>query len=202
MKLIVGLGNPGIEYQFTPHNIGFLAIDRLAEQLGLALTNRRCQSYTATGHLGSEAVVLAKPDTFMNLSGLAVGELVDRVTNDEFDPKRDLIVVHDELDLPLGRMQIRERGGSAGHNGIKSILGVLETEDWVRVRVGVSPEHKAGSGKQYLLAPFRKSDLPLFEEAIERAAEAVTAIVTDGVKPAMNKFNRRPEDGQSLATSQ
>ena len=196
MKLIVGLGNPGIEYQFTPHNIGFLIVDRLAEQLGLAVTNRRCQSDTASGYIGQEPIVLAKPDTFMNLSGLAVGELVERVTPDAFDLKQDLIVVYDELDLPLGRMQIRERGGSAGHNGIKSILGALETEEWLRVRVGVSPEHKPGSGKQYLLAPFRKTDLPLFDEAIEKAATAVRAIVTDGVQAAMNKFNRRPDEPQ------
>ncbi|MBV9670988.1 MAG: aminoacyl-tRNA hydrolase [Acidobacteriales bacterium] len=196
MKLIVGLGNPGIEYQFTPHNIGFLIVDRLAEQLGLAVTNRRCQSDTASGYIGQEPIVLAKPDTFMNLSGVAVGELVERVTPDAFDLKQDLIVVYDELDLPLGRMQIRERGGSAGHNGIKSILGALETEEWLRVRVGVSPEHKPGSGKQYLLAPFRKTDLPLFDEAIEKAATAVRAIVTDGVQAAMNKFNRRPDEPQ------
>src|SRR3954465_2532721 len=125
MKLIVGLGNPGIEYQFTPHNMGFLVIDRLAEELGLAVANRRCRSLTANGRMEAkqETVVLAKPETFMNLSGLAVGDLIEKVANSEadFDLKRDLIVVYDELDLPLGRIQIRERGGSAGHNGIKSI---------------------------------------------------------------------------------
>lgn len=197
MKLIVGLGNPGIEYQFTPHNMGFLVIDRLAEELGLAVANRRCRSLTANGRMEArqETVVLAKPETFMNLSGLAVGDLIEKVANSEadFDLKRDLIVVYDELDLPLGRIQIRERGGSAGHNGIKSILGVLGTEDWLRVRVGVSPEHKPADGVRYLLGQFRKTDLPAIDDAVEKAAEAVKAIVNEGPQAAMNRFNRRPE---------
>jgi PTH1 family peptidyl-tRNA hydrolase len=197
MKLIVGLGNPGIEYQFTPHNMGFLVIDRLAEELGLAVANRRCRSLTASGRMEvrQEKVVLAKPETFMNLSGLAVGDLIEKVANGEadFDLKRDLIVVYDELDLPLGRIQIRERGGSAGHNGIKSILGVLGTEDWLRVRVGVGPEHKPADGVRYLLGQFRKTDLPAIDDAVEKAAEAVKAIVNEGPQAAMNRFNRKPE---------
>ncbi|MEO8727034.1 MAG: aminoacyl-tRNA hydrolase [Acidobacteriaceae bacterium] len=206
MKLIVGLGNPGIEYQFTPHNMGFLSIDRLAEELGLSLSNRRCRSLTASGRMGAaqEEIVLAKPETFMNLSGLAVERLLEKVAGrdrdeDEieaeggFDLKQDLIVVYDELDLPLGRIQIRERGGSAGHNGIKSILAVLGTEDWLRVRVGVGPEHKPSDGVKYLLGQFRKADLPAIDEAIQKAAEAVKAIVSEGPQAAMNRFNRKPE---------
>lgn len=193
MKLIVGLGNPGIEYQFTPHNVGFLTLDRLAGELGLELNNRRGRSLTASANINHEPVLLAKPETYMNLSGLAIGELLRKLGNEEFLPARDLIVVHDELDLPLGRIQIRERGGSAGHNGIKSILGALETEEWMRVRVGIAPELKPQDGARYVLAPFRKSDLPLFEDAIEKAAEAVHAILRDGPQAAMNKFNRKPE---------
>lgn len=201
MKLIVGLGNPGIEYQFTPHNMGFLTIDRLAEELGLTISNRRCRSLTANGRMGTkqEAIVLAKPETFMNLSGLAVADLLVKVAGsndnneDGFDLKQNLIVVHDELDLPLGRIQIRERGGSAGHNGIKSILGALGTEDWLRVRVGVGPEHRPSDGVKYLLGQFRKTDLSAIDEAIEKAAEAVKAIVSEGPQAAMNRFNRKPE---------
>jgi peptidyl-tRNA hydrolase, PTH1 family len=193
MKLIVGLGNPGIEYQFTPHNMGFLTIDRLAQELGIAVANRRCQSLTGSGQLGNHKVVLAKPETFMNLSGSAVRELVERVTDDAFDPKQDLIVVYDELDLPLGRIQIRERGGSAGHNGIRSILSVLGAEDWMRVRVGISPEQKPANGAKYVLSQFRKSEVPLFDDAVEKAAQAVRTIVEEGPQAAMNKFNRRPE---------
>ena len=203
MKLIVGLGNPGIEYQFTPHNMGFLTIDRLAEELGLSISNRRCRSLTASGRMGAnqEEIVLAKPETFMNLSGLAVERLLEKVAggqnqdDDEsgFDLKQDLIVVYDELDLPLGRIQIRERGGSAGHNGIKSILSVLGTEDWLRVRVGVGPEHKPADGVKYLLGQFRKADLSAIDEAVEKAVEAVKAIVSEGSQAAMNRFNRKPE---------
>ncbi len=193
MKLIIGLGNPGIEYQFTPHNMGFLTLDRLAETFGLELSNRRCRSLTATARLDQETVILAKPETYMNLSGLATAELLRKLGDDSFLPARDLIVVHDELDLPLGRIQVRERGGSAGHNGIKSILNALGTEEWMRVRVGIAPEPKPQDGARYVLAPFRKSDLPLFDEAIEKAAEAVQAIVREGAAAAMNKFNRKPE---------
>lgn len=193
MKLIVGLGNPGIEYQFTPHNLGFLAIDRLAEELGLELNNRRCRSLTASAHLNHEPVILAKPETYMNLSGLALAELLRKLGDEDFLPARDLIVVHDELDLPLGRIQIRERGGSAGHNGIRSILDALQTEEWMRVRVGIAPLLKPHDGARYVLAPFRKSDLPLFDDAIDKAAEAVKAIVREGSQAAMNKFNRKPE---------
>jgi peptidyl-tRNA hydrolase, PTH1 family len=194
MKLIVGLGNPGIEYQFTPHNMGFLVVDRIAQDLGVTVNNRRCQALTATGMIGGEKVVLAKPETFMNLSGASVVELIERTTDSSFDMAQDLIVVYDELDLPLGRLQVRERGGAAGHNGIKSILGALGIENWVRVRVGIAPEHKPANAAKYVLAPFRKADLPVIDEAIERAAEAVRSIVTDGVATAMNRFNRRPDE--------
>ena len=202
MKLIVGLGNPGIEYQFTPHNMGFLTVDRLADDIGVQISNRRCRSLTASGKIGKEDVVLAKPETFMNLSGLAVAELVEKVgrnSDPDFDPKRDLIVIYDELDLPQGRIQIRERGGSAGHNGIRSILGALGTEDWLRVRVGIAPEHKPANGAKFVLAPFRKNDLASVDETLERAAEAVKAIITDGTGAAMNRFNRRPESGDTPA---
>ena len=193
MKLIVGLGNPGIEYQFTPHNMGFLTVDRLAEDMGVAVANRRCQALTATGRIGEHPVVLAKPETFMNLSGHSVAELIHRVTDDSFELKHDLIVVYDELDLPLGRIQIRERGGSAGHNGIKSILGALGTEDWIRVRVGIALENKPANGARYVLGQFKKADLPQWDEAIAKAADAVRSVVNEGIGPAMNKFNQRPK---------
>jgi PTH1 family peptidyl-tRNA hydrolase len=180
--------------------MGFLVVDRLAQDLGAPVNNRRCQALTATGQIGGEKVVLAKPETFMNLSGLSVAELIERTTDSSFDVTRDLIVVYDELDLLLGRLQVRERGGAAGHNGIKSILGALGTETWVRVRVGIAPEHKPSNAAKYVLAPFRKADLPVIDEAIERAAEAVRSIITDGVATAMNRFNRRPDEKIEGAT--
>ena len=132
MKLIVGLGNPGIEYQFTPHNLGFLAIDRIAERCGVELRNRKCKALTARGLIGEEEVLLAKPETYMNLSGMSVRELVARY---EVNPATDLVVIYDELDLPLGTIRIRQRGSSAGHNGMESVIGALDTTEFLRIRL-------------------------------------------------------------------
>src|SRR5277367_6081345 len=135
MKLIVGLGNPGIEYQFTPHNAGFLAIDRLAEICGASVSNRRGRALTAKVTLAGQEVLLAKPETFMNLSGLSVAALLNEL--ELGTPAEDLIVIYDELAIPLGQLRIRERGSAGGHNGVKSLLGSLGTEEWIRVRIGV-----------------------------------------------------------------
>ena len=132
--LVVGLGNPGIEYQFTPHNSGFLAVDRIADQNRVAVANRRCRALTAKIQIAGREVILAKPETFMNLSGLSVAALVDEF---EIDPARDLLVLYDELDLPLGVIRVRERGSAAGHNGARSISGALRSDDWARIRIGV-----------------------------------------------------------------
>ena len=196
MKLIVGLGNPGIEYQFTPHNAGFLAVDRIAEDCGVMLTNRRGRALTARAKLAGQDVLLAKPETFMNLSGLSVAALIQ-----EFEiSAEDIIVLYDELALPLGTIRIRERGSANGHNGVKSISGVLGTEEWLRIRVGVGKpaladgrEIKAG-GKDYLLSPMRKQELAVLDEVLDRVRSAVEVVLTEGVGAAMNRFNRRPDD--------
>lgn len=198
MKLIVGLGNPGIEYQFTPHNAGFLAVDRIAESCGAALTNRRGRALTARARFAGEDVLLAKPETFMNLSGLSVAALVRElqipIPSSETSP--DLIVLYDELAFPLGRFKIAQRGSSNGHNGVKSISGALGTEEWLRIRIGVGKppladgrEIKAG-GKEYLLTPMRKQELAVLDEVLDRVQNAVEAILTRGVTAAMNEFNR------------
>lgn len=190
MKLIVGLGNPGIEYQFTPHNVGFLAVDRIAEQCGARVNNRRCRSLTAGATFGGQAVALAKPETWMNLSGMAVRELVEEF---DADPPQDLIVIYDELDLPLGGMRIRQRGGSAGHNGLESILGALGTDEFLRIRLGIGPQHKPADGARYVLSPFRKPQYGVVDEMLERAAEAVKAVLESGPAAAMNRFNQKPK---------
>lgn len=200
--LVVGLGNPGIEYQFTPHNSGFLAIDRLAEQYSANVANRRCKALTATVQIAGREVILAKPETWMNLSGMAVKALVEEYG---VDPAKDLVVLYDELDLPLGSLKIRERGSAAGHNGVKSILHSLGSQEWVRVRIGVGPElssaaDRAGAagrrgGKDYLLTPLRKRDLVVLDEVLDRAADAVRYIVEKGTSAAMNEFNRRERNG-------
>jgi len=190
VKLIVGLGNPGIEYQFTPHNMGFLTIDRIAQACGVEVRNRHSRALTARTVIGSEPVLLAKPETYMNLSGLSVRELV---AEHQVRPESDLIVIHDELDLPLGAIRIRERGSSAGHNGIESILGALGTQEFLRIRLGISPDRKAADGVQYVLTPFRKAQLKVVDEILETAAEAVNTILKEGPAAAMSRFNRKVE---------
>jgi PTH1 family peptidyl-tRNA hydrolase len=191
VKLIVGLGNPGVEYQFTPHNVGFLAVDRIASERAVEIRNRQCRALTARIQVGDEAVLLAKPETFMNLSGLSVRELV---TEYEVKPETDLIVIQDELDFPLGTLRIHTRRSSAGHNGIESIIGALGTQDFLRIRIGVAPERKVEDGERDLLAPFRKAELAVVDGMLDTAAEAVMAILTDGAAAAMNRFNRKDSD--------
>jgi peptidyl-tRNA hydrolase, PTH1 family len=190
VKLIVGLGNPGIEYQFTPHNLGFLTIDRLANDGGVEIRNRNCRALTARAVLEEQQVLLAKPETYMNLSGMAVRELVEKY---EADLAKDLIVIYDELDLPLGKIRVRQRGGSAGHNGMESIIGALGSQEFLRIRLGIGPEKKVSDGAKYVLAPFRKSQLNLVDEILETASEAVKVILREGPAAAMNRFNRDPE---------
>lgn len=196
MKLIVGLGNPGIEYQFTPHNIGFLAVDRIAEQCGVAIDNRHSRALTARARIGNEEILLAKPETYMNLSGMSVRELVEKSS---VDPQKDLIVIYDELDLPLGMIRIRERGSSAGHNGMQSIIDALQSEELARLRVGMAPDDPKKGGARYILGQFRKSLLPAVDEALALTAEAVNVILNEGIKAAMNRFNRksRQEEGST-----
>ena len=190
MKLIVGLGNPGIEYQFTPHNLGFLTVDRIASEFGVEVRNRQCRALTARLVIGSETVLLAKPETFMNLSGISVRELV---TKHDVRPEEDLVVIQDELDFPLGTLRLQRKRSSAGHNGIESIINALGTQDFLRIRMGVDPGHRIEDGMSYLLAPFRKAQLKVVDGMLDVAADAVKAILTEGAAAAMNRFNRKVE---------
>ncbi|MGA3126807.1 MAG: aminoacyl-tRNA hydrolase [Candidatus Korobacteraceae bacterium] len=197
MKLIVGLGNPGIEYQFTPHNMGFLAIDRIAEQCGVKVANRHCKAVTARVILEGQPVLLAKPETYMNLSGESVRGLLERY---EAEPAQDLIVLYDELALPFGSIRVRERGSAGGHNGMKSIIACLGgLQDFLRVRLGVAPEHKLTDVREYLTErPMRKAQLLLADEALDASSEAVRMILTLGASAAMNRFNQKVnEAGQA-----
>ena len=194
--LVVGLGNPGPEYSWTPHNAGFMAIDRIAQQQGVVVQNRRCKAVTATCRIAGREVVLAKPETFMNLSGLTVAAMVREF---EADPAKDLLVIYDELDLKLGTFKIRERGSTAGHNGARSITGALGNQEWLRLRIGVAqdlpPEAVVTGGRRhgrdYLLSPMRKADLTVLDEVLDRVATATRRIIEDGPPAAMNEFNRR-----------
>ena len=198
--MVVGLGNPGLEYLWTPHNAGFMAIDRIAEQEGVVVQNRRCRANTATCRIAGREVVLAKPETFMNLSGLAVAALVREF---EADPAKDLLVIYDELDLNLGTFKIRERGSPAGHNGASSVTGALGNEDWLRLRIGVGlnlpPEAIAAvggkrPGRDYLLSPMRKADLTVLDEVLDRVATATRRLISEGPAATMNEFNRKDRD--------
>jgi peptidyl-tRNA hydrolase, PTH1 family len=191
VKLIVGLGNPGIEYQFTPHNLGFLAIDRIADDCGVEVRNRQCRALTARAVIEEQQVLLAKPETYMNLSGLSVRELVAK---HELDPASDLILIYDELDLPLGTIRIRQRGSSAGHNGMESVIGALGTQEFLRIRLGIGPDRKISDSVKYVLTPFRKRELKKVDEVLDSAAEAVKVILREGPAAAMNRFNRKTED--------
>ena len=198
--VVVGLGNPGMEYVWTPHNAGFMAIDRIAQQERVAVQNRRCKALTGTTRIANREVILAKPETFMNLSGLSVAALLKEFEIGPEERGRNLVVLYDELDLPLGTVKIKERGSPAGHNGARSITGTLGSNEWLRIRIGVGqdlpPEAiaagaKRRGGKDYLLDPMGKKDLAVLDEVLDRVAIAVRMIVDLGPAAAMNEFNRR-----------
>lgn len=197
MKLLVGLGNPGIEYQFTPHNLGFLTLDRIADQERVHIDNRHGRALTGRTRMGEHEVLLAKPETYMNLSGLAVRALVDEY---DVNPAADLLVVYDELDLPFGMVRVRPRGGSAGHNGMESIINALRTEEFPRLRLGIAPGHPVENGAAFVLAPFRKSQYEAVDALLDTAADAVRVAVTDSVQAAMNRFNRRAGEDAAETT--
>lgn len=192
MRLIAGLGNPGPDYEWTPHNMGFLAVDALAERHSIRVTRPEAKSLVGRGQVAGQDVILAKPQTMMNLSGVAVRMLIERYECDV----AETIVVIDEVDLPWGMLRVRERGRNSTHNGLKSVIASLGTDEFIRVRLGVQPERIWGDRKDYLLCTMRADDRRIaLEEAVE-AANAVEVILTEGVAKAMARFNRKasPEE--------
>ena len=181
--LIVGLGNPGAEYENTPHNLGFRVVDRFGTRLG------RKENLSLVGHgtIKGHPVVLAKPQTFMNLSGPAVKGLLERY---ELTPGC-LILVYDELALPWKAIRIRPKGSSAGHNGVKSVIASLGTDEFVRVRLGIKPDHPIGDGAKFVLAPFKKAQMQEVDEVVAQGCAAIESIIADGVEKSMTMFNRR-----------
>jgi peptidyl-tRNA hydrolase, PTH1 family len=196
MHVIVGLGNPGIEYAWTPHNLGFLVVDKLAEQASIRVTRPEAKSFVGRGKIAGHEVILAKPQTMMNLSGLAVRELVGRA---ECRPS-DVIVICDDIALPWGMLRVRERGSAGGHNGLKSVIGALGTMEFPRVRLGVQPAELKGDLRDYVLRQIRRDEEDVVAEEVEQGAEAVKLIVAEGTARAMNHFNRRvPPPGEDEA---
>jgi peptidyl-tRNA hydrolase, PTH1 family len=187
MRLIVGLGNPGPEYQWTPHNLGFLAVDEIANRSGVRVERPEAQALVGLGTVAGKEVILAKPQTYMNLSGNSVGRLMDKY---DVEPV-ELLVLFDERDLPWGMIRIGERGSAGTHNGAKSVISAVGSQEFARLRLGCGPDHPVGDLAAYVLRPMKKADLEVAGEMVAAAGDAVEMILTQGIAAAMNKYNRR-----------
>jgi peptidyl-tRNA hydrolase, PTH1 family len=195
MFLVAGLGNPGEEYAATPHNLGFMVVDRLAEMHAIRATRHDSHALIGLGQIAGREAMLAKPQTFMNLSGTSLKPLMEK----HGLTVADLILVYDELALAWGSLRIKPRGSSAGHNGVESVISSLRTMDFTRVRLGVHPGHPLASGVEYLLSPVKRSLKKELEQLVADGADAVVSIITEGVEKAMTKFNRRPQGSDEEA---
>jgi PTH1 family peptidyl-tRNA hydrolase len=192
MKLIVGLGNPGRDYVNNRHNVGFKCVDLFAREHGISLTQRGARSKLGTGEVARTKIAVAKPQTFMNLSGEAVSALVRRYKLSA----QDILVIYDDLDLPLGKIRIREKGSSGGHNGLKSIISHLGTQDFPRIRVGIGPAEGSDSAAapevdaiEHVLSDFTDAERTVMREVYPRVAAAIECVLTEGIAAAMNKYN-------------
>lgn len=188
-RLIVGLGNPGAQYDWTPHNFGFMVIDALAGRAGIRVTRPESKALVGLGSIAGHEVVLVKPQTFMNLSGGSVRPLLEKYEA----AAPETIVISDDVALPFTRLRIRERGSAGGHNGLKSLIGSLGSNEFIRVRMGCQPEHPLGDMADFVLAPIRKPDREAAGQMVSDAADAVELILAEGVQKAMGKFNRRAD---------
>jgi len=194
MRLIVGLGNPDPEYQWTPHNLGFMAVDELANRAAIRVERPEGKALVGRGKLAGEEILLAKPQTYMNLSGISVRELLAKYELDI----TDLLVMWDEVQLPLGIIRIHPDGSAGSHNGAQSVINALGTQEFARLRLGCGPDHPLNSRREHVLRPMRKAELEAAAEMIEEAGNAVETILQEGIDAAMNKFNRRkPTEGEA-----
>lgn len=187
--LVVGLGNPGPEYEWTPHNLGFLTVDRLAVSNKIRIDRKDSKALLGVGSFSGKDLLLAKPQTFMNVSGPSVKALMEK----HEVPASNLIVVYDELDLPWTGVRVRPKGSAAGHNGIDSVIRSIGTMEFSRVRLGINPGHKVGNGAKFVLEPFKKAQMRELDELLDHAARAVESIIAEGVEKSMTKFNRRAQ---------
>jgi PTH1 family peptidyl-tRNA hydrolase len=194
MRLIVGLGNPDPEYQWTPHNLGFMAVDELANRGGIRVERPEGKALVGKGKLAGEDVLLAKPQTYMNLSGISVRELLEKY---ELGPA-DLLVMWDEVQLPFGTIRIDRKGSGGSHNGANSVISAVGTQEFSRIRLGCGPDHPLSSRKEFVLRPMKKAELEVAAEMVGKAGDAVEMILAKGIEPAMNIFNRRkPQDPEA-----
>ncbi|HJX95889.1 MAG TPA: aminoacyl-tRNA hydrolase [Candidatus Acidoferrum sp.] len=196
MRLIVGLGNPDPEYQWTPHNLGFLAVDELANRGSIRVERPEAKALVGRGKLAGEDVLLAKPQTYMNLSGISVRELLEKY---ELGPG-DLLVLWDEVQLPFGTIRIDRKGSGGSHNGANSVISAVGTQEFLRIRLGCGPDHPLSSRKEFVLRPMKKAELEEAAEMIGKAGDAVEMILAKGIEPAMNIFNRRKPEAEEPET--
>jgi PTH1 family peptidyl-tRNA hydrolase len=186
IRLVVGLGNPGAAYESTPHNLGFQVVDRLAAQAGIRIRRKECLALVGQGVVEGHPVVLAKPQTYMNLSGRSVRMLIEK---HELEP-RELVVVYDDLDLPWMSVRIRGKGSAGGHHGMESVAGEIGTTEFARLRLGIAG-YRVGDGAGFVLAPFRRAQKKELDELLDHAAQAVASMISEGVEKSMARFNRR-----------
>jgi peptidyl-tRNA hydrolase, PTH1 family len=198
MFLVAGLGNPGEKYAATPHNMGFLVVDRLAARHGIRLSRKECQALIGQGQIGQgnnggKTVLLVQPQTYMNLSGVAIKPLMER---NEVGPS-ELILVYDDLDLPWGTLRVRPKGSSAGHNGVTDVIAKIGTQEFPRIRLGVDPGHPIASGVDYLLSRFTRRQTEELDAFVDLAADAAESIIAEGVEKSMARFNRRAQSSKT-----
>jgi PTH1 family peptidyl-tRNA hydrolase len=187
MHLIVGLGNPGDEYEWSRHNLGFMLIDKMAAEAGATVKRRECRSLVGNAVIEGRHVRLVKPQTFMNLSGEAVACLVAKY--EVTDVTQALIVISDDLALPLGAIRLRARGSAGGHNGLKSIMAAIGTNEFIRLRIGIQPEHPVNDARDFVLSKIPRAERPAVQDSLERSAEALRKVFRDGVAKAMSLYN-------------
>ena len=187
MRLIVGLGNPGAEYEWSRHNLGFMLIDKFASDATVAVKRKECRSLVGSAIIEGERVRLAKPQTFMNLSGEAVSGLIAKY--DVADVSNSLIVISDDLALPFGTIRLRARGSAGGHNGLKSIIAAIGTNEFIRLRIGIQPEHPISDAKRFVLDELARTERRAVKEILECGVDAVRAVLRDGIAKAMSIYN-------------
>lgn len=187
-RLIVGLGNPGAEYERTRHNVGFMLVDLLAREAQAQVKRKECRALVGRAELEGERVELVKPQTYMNLSGEAVACLLSKQESKDA-AAREMIVISDDLALPFGTIRLRRRGSAGGHNGLKSIIAAVKTDEFMRLRIGIQPEHPLGDTKSFVLDEFSRGERAALEEILERSAAALRAVLRDGIDKAMAQYN-------------
>lgn len=183
--LIVGLGNPGAQYEATRHNLGFMLVDRLARQFNVQVKRSECRALIGQASFNDQTIELVKPQTFMNLSGESIACLLKKETRS----RKNIIVATDDLALPVGKIRLRPKGSAGGHNGLKSLIEYLRTDEFIRLRIGIQPEHPITETKSFVLDKFSRTDLEIIEKVLDTSAEAVRAVISDGVEKAMAQFN-------------